>query len=287
MRSSYGCVLAALAALAGSVPALAACGDADAIGVSRVLAVDTSRPLAVGTIQYRSDLPLAENEVVLTFDDGPLPGTTDRVLDALRDACTHATFFTVGRMAKAYPELTRRAAAEGNTIATHTWRHPKSLASLSASAAGREIARGIAAVSAVLGRPPASFFRFPGLNQTRTLRARLARDGIAVFSADVVGDDWTGISADAIRRRVLMRLKVHHGGIVLLHDTKRATAAMLPQLLRDMKAAGYRIVHIVPAAPAAPAGVASVAAPVALPAGPVVPASPASANPATGSLPAL
>ena len=192
------------------------------------------------------------NEVVLTFDDGPLPGTTDRVLDALRDACTHATFFTVGRMAKAYPDVLRRAAADGNTIATHTWRHPLSLARLSVDAATREIDRGIAAVTAVLGHAPAPFFRFPGLGQTRTLRNRLTARGIAVFSADVVGDDWTGISADAIRRKVLMRLKLHHGGIVLLHDTKHATARMLPQLLKDMKAAGYRIVHIVPAAAGTP-----------------------------------
>jgi len=262
LRSSCLCVLAATAVLAGAPPALAACSDADAIGVSRILAVDTSRPLAVGTIQYRSDLPLARNEVVLTFDDGPLPGTTDRVLEALGDACTNATFFAVGRMARAYPDVLRRVAAAGNTIATHTWRHPASLARLSAAAASREIDRGIAAVTAVLGAPPAPFFRFPGLNQTRTLRNRLAAKGIAVFSADVVGDDWTGISADAIRRRVLMRLKVHQGGIVLLHDTKRATARMLPQLLRDMKAAGYRIVHIVPAAPATPvAGAGAALAP--------------------------
>ncbi len=252
MRLSCVFAFSAVAVLAGCFPALAACADPDAIGVSRTLTVDTSRALAVGTIQYRSDLPLAENEVVLTFDDGPLPGTTDRVLDALRDACTHATFFTVGRMARAYPALARREAADGNTLGTHTWRHPVSLAKLSASAAAREIDRGIAALTAVLGVPPAPFFRFPGLNQTRSLRSHLASEGIAVFSADVVGDDWTGISADAIRRKVLMRLKVHHGGIVLLHDTKHATAAMLPQLLKDMKVAGYRIVQIVPAPPTAP-----------------------------------
>ncbi len=252
MRSSCVFVLSAVAVLAGSLPVLAACSDPDAIGVSRTLAVDTSRALAVGTIQYRADLPLAENEVVLTFDDGPLPGPTDRVLAALRDACTHATFFAVGRMARAYPGVLRRAAADGNTIATHTWSHPLSLSRLPVTAAAREIDRGIAAVTAVLGHAPAPFFRFPGLGQTRTLRNRLTAKGIAVFSADVVGDDWTGISADAIRRKVLMRLKIHHGGIVLLHDTKHATARMLPQLLKDMKAAGYRIVDIVPAAPATP-----------------------------------
>ncbi len=238
-----------LAVLAGSLPALAACSDPDAIGVARTLAVDTSQALAVGTINYRADLPLADNEVVLTFDDGPLPGTTDRVLDALAAACTRATFFVVGRMARAAPDLLRREAALGNTIGTHTWRHPVSLAKLSAEAATREIDRGITTVGTILGRPPAPFFRFPGLGQTRTLRNRLTARGITVFSADVVGDDWTGISADAIRRKVLQRLKRHHGGIVLLHDIKHATARMLPALLKDMKAAGYRIVALVPAEP--------------------------------------
>ena len=166
-------------------------------------------------------------------------------------------------MARAYPDVLRREAAAGNTIGTHTWSHPLSLSRLPVDAAAREIDRGIAAVTAVLGRPPAPFFRFPGLGQTRALRSRLAARGIAVFSADVVGDDWTGISADAVRRKVLMRLKIHHGGIVLLHDTKHATARMLPQLLKDMKAAGYRIVHIVPARPGMP---------VALTQAPVVPA---------------
>jgi peptidoglycan/xylan/chitin deacetylase (PgdA/CDA1 family) len=244
---------------------LAACGDPDAIGVSRNLTVETGGGLNVGTMQYRNDLSLGENEVVLTFDDGPLPGTTAKVLDALRDACTMATFFTVGRMAKAAPDLLRREAAEGHTIGTHTWKHPESLAKLSTDAATREIDRGIAAITAILGHPPAPFFRFPGLGDTRKLRNRLAARNIAVFSADVVGSDWTHISADEIRRNVLRRLKAHHGGIVLLHDTKRATARMLPQLLKDMKAAGYHVVHIVPATPGAPAATASVEPPNATP----------------------
>ncbi len=164
LRSPCVFAFAAVAALAGSFPALAACSDPDAIGVSRTLVVDTSQALAVGTIQYRTDLPLADNEVVLTFDDGPLPGTTERVLDALSDACTHATFFTVGRMARAYPDLARREAADDNTVGTHTWRHPISLAKLPVAAATREIDRGIAAVTAVLGSAPAPFFRFPGLS---------------------------------------------------------------------------------------------------------------------------
>ena len=198
-------------------------------------------------MQYKGKLALSDNEVVLTFDDGPLPGATERALDALRDACTEATFFSVGRMARANPDILRREDAEGHSIGTHSWSHPLSLSYLPYDSAAGEIDRGIAAVAAVLGHPPAPFFRFPGLGDTRALRAKLAAADIAVFSADIVGSDWTGISGDQIRRNVLRGLKEHHGGIVLLHDTKKATARMLPELLRDMKAAGYQIVHVVPA----------------------------------------
>ena len=241
-------VLAVALLLAGAASsAFAACGDPDAIGVERTLAVDTTGGLEVGSMQYPGKLALADNEVVLTFDDGPLPGATERVLDALRDACTEATFFIVGRMATAYPDVLRREDAEGHSLGTHTWSHPVSLSHLPYASAARQIDRGIVAVTAILGHPPAPFFRFPGLGDTRALRVKLAAADIAVFSADVVGSDWTGISSDQIRRNVLRGLREHHGGIVLLHDIKKATARMLPELLKDMKAAGYRIVHIVPA----------------------------------------
>ncbi len=247
MRARFALYLALAFAGALSVSAAeAACGDPDALGDSRVLQVDTTGGPAYGTMQHKR-LPLADMEVVLTFDDGPFPGATDKVLDALRDACVHATFFTVGRMAKAYPEVLRREAAEGHTIGTHSWSHPPTISALPYTSAVRQIDRGVAAVTAALGRQPAPFFRFPGLGETRALRKKLADDNVAIFSADVVGADWTGISADAIRRTVLNGLRRHRGGIVLLHDIKKATARMLPELLRDLKAEGYKVVRLVPA----------------------------------------
>jgi peptidoglycan/xylan/chitin deacetylase (PgdA/CDA1 family) len=242
----------AAALLCVSVESQAACGDPDAIGVSRTLVVDTATGLEVGSIQYPRNLPLFDMEVVLTFDDGPFPWPTAKVLDALRDACTKATFFTVGRMAKAYPELLRRELADGHSIGTHSYTHPESLADLTPEEGAREVDRGINAVARALGRQPDPFFRFPGLGHTHSLRRKLAGAGIGVFSADILGYDWTGISAEAIARHVLSRLKANRGGIVLLHDTKHATARMLPQLLKDMKAAGFHVVHILPAPPPVP-----------------------------------
>ena len=236
---------------AAALPAYADCNDPDALGVSRTISVDTTHGLMVGSMQYKGSLGLEPGEVVLTFDDGPLPGRTDKVLDALDAACVKATFFVVGRMAKAYPELAERESADGQTIGTHSWSHPLSLAELPYEQGASEIDRGIAAVTATIGRPPAPFFRFPGFGDDRALRKKLVDANIGIFSADVVGNDWTGISADAIRQNVLRRLKQHDGGIVMLHDIKKATARMLPELLKDIKAAGYRIVAIVPEQPVA------------------------------------
>jgi peptidoglycan/xylan/chitin deacetylase (PgdA/CDA1 family) len=240
-------VFAALIAVGAAGSAMADCSDPDAIGAERTLTVDTTGGLAIGSEQYKGSLGLAENEVVLTFDDGPYPGASERMLQALNAACTQATFFIVGEMAQHYPDVLRAEDAAGDTIGTHTWSHPVSLSYLPYDSAARQIDRGIAVVTGVLGHPPAPFFRFPGLGDTRALRARLAAANIGIFSTDVDGSDWTGISSDQIRRNVLRGLREHHGGIVLLHDIKKATARMLPQLLRDMKAAGYQIVHIAPA----------------------------------------
>jgi peptidoglycan-N-acetylglucosamine deacetylase len=239
----------AAALIAAGAPAFAACGDPDALGVSRTITVDTTHPVMVGSIQYKGSLGLEPGEVVLTFDDGPLPGRTDKVLDALDAACVKATFFLVGRMAEAYPELAQREDADGQTIGTHSWSHPLSLAQLPYDRGAGEIDRGIAAVTAVIGHAPAPFFRFPGFGDDRALRQKLIDANVGIFSADIVGNDWTGISADAIRLNVLRRLKEHDGGIVMLHDIKKATARMLPELLQDIKAAGYRIVAIVPEEP--------------------------------------
>lgn len=235
--------------MAASAPAFAACGDPDALGVSRTITVDATHGLMVGSMQYKGSLGLEPGEVVLTFDDGPYPGRTDKILDALDAACVKATFFVVGQMARAHPDLVRREDADGQTIGTHSWSHPLSLAKLPYEQGAGEIDHGIAAVTAVLGHAPAPFFRFPGFGDDRALRKKLADADIAIFSTDVVGNDWITMSSDTVRQTVLRGLKAHDGGIVMLHDIKKATAKMLPELLRDIKAAGYRIVAIVPEQP--------------------------------------
>jgi peptidoglycan-N-acetylglucosamine deacetylase len=238
---------------AGALSAQEPCSNSpDALSTSRTIAVNASTTTRVGRKHFPSTLPLADKEVVLTFDDGPNPGTTTAVLDALRRECVLATFFMTGRNAAAYPELARRVLAEGHTVAHHSFNH-RLLDRLKPEAAEAEIDRGVAAVDMALygdaaaGRPRTPFFRFPGFASTPGLLGHLAARNIAVFGADLWASDWNPMAPQHELRLVLNRLEAIHGGIVLFHDTKRQTAAMLPAFLRSLKARGYRIVHVVAA----------------------------------------
>jgi peptidoglycan-N-acetylglucosamine deacetylase len=242
-------IAAVLLALAAIPAAFADCpGNPDALGSSRVLAVDASATPQVGRKHFPVTLPLAPREVVLTFDDGPAPGTTERVLDALRRECVRAAFFLTGQNAAAHPALARRILAEGHTIAHHTYSHVL-LDRRPTAAAEAEIDRGIAAVDqAAHGRgsatPVTPFFRFPGFASTPQLLERLKARGIVVFGADLWASDWNPMTPQ--QQLVLVLERLHHagGGIILFHDTRAQTAAMLPALLRELRRQGYRIVHV-------------------------------------------
>jgi peptidoglycan/xylan/chitin deacetylase (PgdA/CDA1 family) len=224
-------------------------GDPDALTTSRVITVDAASTPRVGRKHFPDTLPLAEKEVVLTFDDGPNPGTTAAVLDALKRECVLATFFLLGRNAAAYPELARRELAEGHTVAHHSFSHPL-LDRVHPERADADINRGFAAVDMALygdaaDRPRTPFFRFPGFASTPQLLDHLAARNIVVFGADLWASDWNPMSPDRQLALVLDRLEAARGGIVLFHDTKRQTAAMLPAFLRSLKRKGYRVVHVV------------------------------------------
>jgi peptidoglycan/xylan/chitin deacetylase (PgdA/CDA1 family) len=246
-------VLVALAGAASPTVALAdPCpGHPDALGTERVLAVSAATTPRVGRKQFPATLPLAPKEVVLTFDDGPWPGPTAKVLDALARECVRATFFLLGRNAAAAPALARRELAEGHTIAHHSFAHPL-LSHMRLAAADAEIDRGIAAVErAVYGdagaKPRTPFFRFPGFAASPALLERMQARGLVVFGADLWASDWNPMSPAQELALTLSRLDAAHGGIVLFHDTKTQTAAMLPGFLRALKARGYKVVHVVPA----------------------------------------
>jgi peptidoglycan/xylan/chitin deacetylase (PgdA/CDA1 family) len=252
-------VFAIAVCVAAALPAAAAqpCpGNADALGTERVLAVDAATTPRVGRKQFPATLPLAAKELVLTFDDGPWPTTTPKVLAALKAECVQATFFLVGRNTAAHPELARRELAEGHSIGHHTYSHPL-LDHLSTSKAEAEIDRGIGADEQALygvrrSRPTTPFFRFPGFASTPALLDRMAARGIVVFGADVWASDWNPMTPEVELALILGRINRIGKGIVLLHDTKQETARMLPAFLRALKKRGYRIVHVVAGAGRAP-----------------------------------
>lgn len=235
-------------------------GRPDALGTGRVLEIDpkgVQGGVHVGTKSFPQTLPLAPREVVLTFDDGPWPNTTAAILDALKAECVKATFFLIGENAKTRPELVRRTVAEGHTVAHHTMSHPSAtLAKLPLDAAVAEIERGIKAdEAAAYGASGASangvaprvpFFRFPGFASTPKLLEYLDARGIAVFGADFWASDWNVMTPEAELDLVLKRLDAAGGGIVLFHDTKTYTAAMIPAFLRALAERGYKVVHMAP-----------------------------------------
>jgi peptidoglycan-N-acetylglucosamine deacetylase len=224
-------------------------GHPDAIGTSRVLVVDPTKIQRVGIMQYAQSLPLADKEVVLTFDDGPIPPHSTAVLDTLASQCVKATFFLVGEMAREFPSIVRRIHEDGHTIGTHTEHHPLRMNRMPIEKAREEIDRGIANVGGALwdDKDLAPFFRIPGLARTDAIEKELAQRGLVVFSSDTVADDWhRRIRSEDIVRLAVSRLEARGKGILLLHDIHRTTANALPDILKNLKAAGFHIVHIVP-----------------------------------------
>src|SRR6202142_3505077 len=189
-----GCFLLAAAlgpAMAGELAAECP-GHPEALGTSRVLTISPDDFKLIGSIQYNKTLPLDFHEVVLTFDDGPIPPYSNRILDTLDSQCVKATFFMVGEMAHAYPAISRRIYNAGHTIGTHSQHHPFTFQNLSIQRVEREVESGIASVDAALGDPKAvaPFFRIPGLGRTHAIEDYLASQSLVTWSADVDTNDW-------------------------------------------------------------------------------------------------
>ena len=219
---------------------------AQALGVERVVEIDAATGPLYGDISVlkREESFLAPGEVVLTFDDGPMPWITKSILDTLDKFCTKATFFSVGRMAVAYPASVKDILARGHTLGSHTWSHPLNLKRRGIERAVDEIERGFSAIALAAGQPIAPFFRFPGLSDSDPMMAYLQSRGIAAFTVDVVSNDSYIGSADRLASYTLSQIDGRRGGIVLFHDIKSATAKALPAILSGIKQRGYKVVHM-------------------------------------------
>jgi peptidoglycan/xylan/chitin deacetylase (PgdA/CDA1 family) len=245
MRAStlIGLVTAALVALTAH-DALAQCGPG-ALGVSRTLEIDTTGGPAFGQVHAGSRDILKPGEVVLTFDDGPHKQFTPVILDALDQHCTKATFFMLGQRAMMYSDLVREVERRGHTVGTHTWSHAN-LQKKSAKDQEAEIELGISGVQKGLGKPAAPFFRFPYLATPRSSVAHLGQRNTGIFSIDVDSKDFRTRSPTVVIRNVMNQLKTRGRGIILFHDIQPSTTGAIGALLSDLKAGGYKVVHLVP-----------------------------------------
>jgi peptidoglycan/xylan/chitin deacetylase (PgdA/CDA1 family) len=227
-------------------PPVPACNNPNALGVSRVVEVDTTGGPGFGFEHFKTIDFLRDHEVVLTFDDGPWPGNTPAVLKALADECVRAIFFPIGKHAMWHPEILRQVAAAGHTIGSHTWSHPD-LTKKTEQEAKDEIEKGLSAVHwALEGTPHAPFFRFPDLRHPPEMVTYLGTRNIAIFSCDMDSFDFKLRKPEQVVESVMSKLQKHGKGIILMHDFQHATSEAIPTILAQLKANGYHIVHMVP-----------------------------------------
>ena len=208
-----------------------ACANPDALGVSRVVEIDTTGGPGFGFEHFKQLDFLTDKEVVLTFDDGPWPVNTPSVLKALEDECTKAVFFPIGKHASYHPEILKQVAAAGHTVGAHTWSHANlNSKKMTEQLAKDEIEKGYSAVKLALGAAPSPFFRFPQLQHGPAAMAYLGSRNIAIFSCDLDSFDFRAKDAAQIVNTVMTKLDKQGKGIILMHDFQKHTAEALPTL---------------------------------------------------------
>ncbi|UGV26423.1 polysaccharide deacetylase family protein [Rhodopseudomonas boonkerdii] len=220
-----------------------ACANPDALGVSRVVEIDTTGGPGFGFEHFKQLDFLRDKEVVLTFDDGPWPTTTPAVLKALADQCVRAVFFPIGKHATYHPEILKQVAAAGHTIGGHTWAHiALTSKKLTEQQRKDEIEKGFSAVKWALGAAPAPFFRAPALQHPPEIVTYLGERNMAIFSCDIDSFDFKTRKSEQVITNVMTKLDRLGKGIILMHDFQKPTAEALPELLRRLKAGGYKVV---------------------------------------------
>jgi len=183
--------------------------------------------------------------IALTFDDGPTPDVTPRVLDVLRAKGVRATFFFIGSRVDAHPELARLVRDQGHTIGSHTYSHSPLFCFLTPNRLRDELARGRDAVRQATGATP-RLFRSPVGLRHPLLAPTLQREGLDFVLWSVRSYDTRSHTVESLRRRIVDRARP--GAIVLLHDRPgRRSAVMLealPGVIDELLARGYRLVSI-------------------------------------------
>ena len=183
--------------------------------------------------------------VSLTFDDGPHPVYTPKILKALRDYGVKAVFFVNGNKVKQHPEILKQIVAEGHTLGNHTWDHPKNLHKMSASRIHKQLADTQAAVDKALGyHYEMELMRPPYGNLNNRTKAEIHKFGDAVIKWNVDSNDWDHkLSERTVMNNVFKgRYGVNAGGgVILFHDVHARTARIMPKVLERLANEGYEI----------------------------------------------
>jgi peptidoglycan/xylan/chitin deacetylase (PgdA/CDA1 family) len=235
---------------AALAPAKAPCANPNALGIARVVEIDTTGGPGFGFEHFKQLDFLRDKEVVLTFDDGPWPLNTPSVLKTLAEECTTGIFFSIGKHATYYPEILKQVAAAGHTIGSHTWSHATlTNKKLTEQQRKEEIEKGFSAVKWALGASPAPFFRFPALQHPPEMVTYLGTRNIAMFSCDLDSFDFKASKPQQVIDVTMKKLDKLGKGIILMHDFHKHTAEALPDLLRKLKDGGYKVVQMKAKAP--------------------------------------
>ena len=193
-------------------------------------------------------VPAAAGYMALTFDDGPYPPYTDRLLDVLKEKKAHATFFLVAEQAQRHPELVKRALAEGHTVGLHAFRH-RDFLKLTEEERQKDLALGKKVLHDITGKEPV-YWRPPHGFRDFSVMGVAAAEKLTVVNWSVIPRDWTGIGKQEIHDRVMD--KAENGSIVLLHDgdspfykaSRQATVDAVALLIDSLREKGYHLVSL-------------------------------------------
>ena len=193
-------------------------------------------------------LPSHRKCMALTFDDGPYPPYTGRLLDVLKEKKIHATFFLVVEQAGLHPDLVRRMVDEGHTVGLHAFRH-RDFLKLTEEEKEKDLQQGKEILQSITGKEP-NYWRPPhGFRDSSVMKIASAKD-LQVVNWSVIPRDWTGIDKQEIYNRVMD--KAEDGAIVLLHDgdsplykaSRQATVDAVGPLIDSLREKGYHLVSL-------------------------------------------
>lgn len=188
-----------------------------------------------------SRIAIDQPVVALTFDDGPHPQHTVRLLDILKAENVRATFYVVGRNAERYPEIIRRMVREGHEIGNHTWSHPY-LTRISREEARSELQRTRDVITKITGQPTTTM-RPPYAAVNDSLRTWMYQEfGYPTILWSVDPRDWQRPGASVVASRIVNG--AHNGAIILAHDIHSPTVDAMPAAIRGLKEKGYRFATV-------------------------------------------